>query len=116
MKPMLFPFIWHPDKSVGVYEESKRFLDQSGLEPEITRVGWTYHHVGDLIPHTMENFWSGHFFPWLESWEEIQISCNLALFGFYKQAKVSLRGGLELGLLSVYWNLNDRGVWAWSRG
>lgn len=109
MKPILFSFFWHPDKSVDVYEESKDFLDRSGLEPEITTLGHTYCAVGDLIPHTTENLWSGHFFPWVESWREIQISCNLALFGFYKQAMVSLRSGLELGLLSVYWNLNDDG-------
>lgn len=47
--------------------------------------------------------------PWLESWGELQISANLAVFGLYKQAMISLRVGLELGLLSVYWNLNDDG-------
>ena len=40
------------------------------------------------------------------------------MFGLYKQAMVSIRSGLELGLLSVYWNLNDDGhetVRAWLR-
>lgn len=105
----LFPSIYHPDRSIAVYKESMDFLIHSGLEPEINWLGWTYHGVGGLIPHTEENLWSGHFFPWVESWDEIQISCNLCLFGLYKQAMVSLRCGLELGLLSVYWNLNDDG-------
>jgi len=106
---MLFPFIYHPDKSLAVLEESKRFLEESCLEVEISELAWTYHDVGDLIPQTSENFSSGHFFPWAESYDELQISCNLCLFGFYKQAMVSLRSGLEVGLLSVYWNLNDDG-------
>lgn len=80
-----------------------------GHEDRISKLAWAYHSVGDVIPHTTENLWSGHFFPWKESWEEIQISFNLCLFGFYKQAMMSLRSGLELGLLSVYWNLNDDG-------
>ncbi|MFH0778151.1 MAG: hypothetical protein V2A71_05910 [Candidatus Eisenbacteria bacterium] len=109
MTKILFPFIYHPDRSLAVYGESRKFLHRSGREPDISQLGWTYLDVGDLIPQTMKSFWSGHFFPWLESWEEIQVSCNLCLFGLYKQAMVSLRGGLELGLLSVYWNLNDDG-------
>lgn len=62
-----------------------------------------------MIPLTMENFWSGHFFPYTESWDELQISFNLALFGLYKQAFTSLRSSLELGMLSVYYNINDEG-------
>jgi hypothetical protein len=41
-----------------------------------------YHSTGDVIPHTSLNFWSGHFFPWVESWEELQISLNLCSLGF----------------------------------
>jgi len=106
---MLIPFVYHPDKSIRVYEESKEFLASSGLDREMSELGWAYDAVGELIPQTSLNFWSGHIFPWGESWDEMQISFNLCLFGFYKQAMVSLRSGLELGLLSVYWNLNDDG-------
>jgi hypothetical protein len=62
-----------------------------------------------VIPHTSESFWSGHFFPMIECWEELQVSLNLCLFGFYKQSMCSFRSALELGLLSVYWNINDDG-------
>jgi hypothetical protein len=61
------------------------------------------------IPHTTENYWSGHYFPIVESWDELQISFNLMNYGFYKQAFTSLRSGLELGMLSVYYNINDEG-------
>lgn len=106
---MLPPFNYTCDKSVEVYEESKKFIAASGYEDKISNLAWVYHSIGDLTPQTTENVWSGHFFPWVESWDEIQISFNLCLFGLYKQAMVSLRSGLELGLLSVYWNLNDDG-------
>src|ERR1035437_2643675 len=39
----------------------------------------------------------------------MQIAYNLVEMGFYKQSFYSLRRGFELGLLSVYWNLNDDG-------
>ena len=79
------------------------------MEKEISELGRAYQDIGDLIPQTGESLWSGHFFPWKESWEDLQISCDLCLFGLYKQAMVSLRSALEVGLLSVYWNLNDDG-------
>ncbi len=106
---MFLPFSYTYDKSIEVYEESKKYIEASGYQDKIFNLAWVYYSVGDLIPHTTENLWSGHFFPWTESWDEIQISFNLCLFGLYKQAMVSLRSGLELGLLSVYWNLNDDG-------
>ena len=106
---MFGPFIYTCDKSIEVYEQSKKYVETFGYGDQIGNLAWAYHNVGDLIPHTTESFWSGHFFPWVESWDEIQISFNLCLFGLYKQAMTSLRSGLELGLLSVYWNLNDDG-------
>lgn len=104
-----FPFTYQPEEGLKVYEESKRYISKSGREQEIDDFAWSYHTVGNLIPHTLESLWSGHFFPWIESWEDLQISCSLCLLGLYKQAMVSLRSSLELGLLSVYWNLNDDG-------
>jgi hypothetical protein len=106
---MIFPFIYDCDRSIEVYDQTKKYLEETGYKALISEFGWAYYSIGDLIPQTTENLWSGHFVPWSESWNEIQVSFNLCLFGFYKQAMVSLRGGLELGLLSVYWNLNDDG-------
>jgi len=106
---MNLPFSYDCDKSIAVYEQSKAFIEQTGIERDLAEIAWAYHSIGGLIPQTSENFWSGHFFPWQESWEELQISFNLCLFGLYKQAMSSLRSCLELGLLSVYWNLNDDG-------
>jgi hypothetical protein len=103
------PFIYTPEKSLEVYEASMKHLKDSGVEAVLSELGWAYQSVGTLIPETLESMWSGHFVPWIESWEDLQISANLCVFGFYKQAMGSLRSALELGLLSVYWNLNDDG-------
>lgn len=106
---MDFPIFYHCEKSIDVYHLSKKFIENSEFKDKLNDLFWMYYTIGDLIPHTTENLWSGHILPWSESWDEIQISYNLCLFGFYKQAMVALRGALELGLLSVYWNLNDDG-------
>ena len=62
-----------------------------------------------IVPQNLDNFWSGHYFPFIDSWEELQVSFTQICFGLYKQAFVSLRSGLELGMLSVYFNINDDG-------
>lgn len=106
---MSAPFVYSSERSIEVHKLSEQYILDKGLDDKITEPGWIYHSIGELIPHTSENLWSGHFFPYTESWDELQISLVLCQFGLYKQAMASLRCGLELGLLSVYWNLNDDG-------
>lgn len=84
-------------------------MENSSIKDKIGELGWFYHIIGMTIPQNWDNFWSGHIFPFSESWEELQISFNLVCFGLYKQAFVSLRSALELGMLSVYYNINDEG-------
>jgi len=104
------PYIYEPDKSIEVYKKTEDYFNTNpDLKGRIEELGWIYQTVGMIIPQNFENFWSGHYFPFTESWEELQISFNLVCFGLYKQAFVSLRSGLELGLLSVYYNINDDG-------
>jgi hypothetical protein len=104
------PYVYDPDKSVEVYQKTEGyFKDNPQIKSRIEELGWVYHTVGMIIPQTHENLWSGHFFPFLESWDELQVSFTQICFGLYKQAFVSLRSGLELGMLSVYFNINDDG-------
>lgn len=104
------PFVYEPEKSIEVNKKTDLFLQKNvDIKKKIEDLGWIYFSVGKTIPQTTENFWSGHFFPFMESWDELQISFNLAAFGLYKQAFTSLRSGLELGLLSIYYNINDDG-------
>jgi hypothetical protein len=97
----MLPFTYTPDRSLAVHGEFQSLLEESGHFKKITELAWAYHDVGDLIPHSLEALWSGHFFPWVESWEDLQISCTLCILGLYKQAMASLRSALELGLLGV---------------
>lgn len=106
----LSPYIYEPDRSIGVYKETDKFFESnSEIKKRIEELGWIYHTVGMIIPQNMENFWSGHYFPFTDSWDELQVSFTQVCFGLYKQAFVSLRSGLELGMLSVYFNINDDG-------
>ncbi|MBK7142461.1 MAG: hypothetical protein IPH75_10310 [bacterium] len=112
------PFIYDCRKSIGVFDETLKYIESTGLNERIRRAGWVLQNAGGMVPQHAESLWSGHFFPYVEATDELAVSLNLALFGFYKQSMVSLRAGLELGLLSVYWNLNDDGhiaVKSWLR-
>lgn len=104
------PYIYEPDKSIEVYKETEKYFEiNPEIKSRVEELGWIYHTVGMIIPQTFDNFWSGHSFPFIESWDELQVSFNQICFGLYKQAFVSLRSGLELGMLSVYFNINDDG-------
>ena len=105
-----FPFIYKPEKSITVLKQTEDYFEKNpDTIRKIKELSWICDSIGKTVPQTTENFWSGHFFPYTESWDELQISFNLVMFGFYKQAFMSLRSGLELGLLSVYYNINDDG-------
>ena len=108
---MIFPpFIYEPQQSIDVLKHTEEYLNSSPeMKNKIEKLSWIYHSIGRSIPQTTENFWSGHYFPYSESWDELQISFNLACFGFYKQAFMSLRSALEVGTLSIYFNINDEG-------
>jgi hypothetical protein len=103
------PFTFDCEKSIQVYEQSKLYLEQTDYKERLSSLAWAFHDLLILFPLTDANMFSGYIFPWKDSCEELQISFNLCMFGFYKQAMSSLRSALELGLLSVYWNLNDDG-------
>ena len=104
------PYIYEPDKSIEVYKETEKYFEENPeIRKRIEELGWIYHTVGMIIPQNFENLWSGHYFPFIDSWEELQVSFTQICFGLYKQAFASLRSGLELGMLSVYFNINDDG-------
>ena len=104
------PYIYEPEKSIDVYKETEKYFEANpDIKRRIEELGWIYHTVGMIIPQNLENLWSGHYFPFIDSWEELQVSFTQICFGLYKQAFVSLRSGLELGILSVYFNINDDG-------
>lgn len=102
--------IYEPEKSIDVLKRTDKFFSENcALSERINELSWTYVSIGHVVPMTTDNFFSGHYFPYRQSWEELQIALNLTQFGLYRQAFVSLRCALELGLLSVYYNINDEG-------
>jgi len=104
------PLISDPERSMQVFGETETFLNaNSELRKRVVTLGWTYHSLERLIPQTWTNLFSGHLFPYVDSWEEMQASANFCFMGFYKQAFVSLRNALELGILCVYFNIDDQG-------
>jgi len=105
----MFPIVYKFDNSFDVYWQTEEYISKNKYDEKISKLFLAYLQIGNVIPQTTENYWSGHYFPYMESWDELQISFNLVSQGFYKQSFYSLRSSFELGLLSVYWNLNDDG-------
>lgn len=84
------------------------FIKANGLYSEFSNYHNAMHLVFNLIPQTSENLFSGSMFPFFECEYEANTSSFLAELGLYKQAMISLRSALELGILSVYWDIDDK--------
>ncbi len=80
--------------------------DNEGIVNKINEILWVYRAMIDLIPQTLEKATSGHVFPISECGYELESSIQLCKLGFYKHAIIALRNVLELGLLSVYWDID----------
>lgn len=96
----------HIDEVVA--ESAKFFANHPEYAQIIEDYVFVFHNISDLIPSTVENFWSGNLFPYTEAEYELHSSVYFATRGFYKHALNSLRSVLELGLLSVYWDIEDK--------
>jgi hypothetical protein len=97
------------EKSRQVYEATCAHIAKTGAAEEIRRLASGYSLTHRVLPERTDEILSGHQFPWFESEEDLQISFNLASFGYYKQAHGALRSALDLGLLLVYWSMNEDG-------
>ncbi|WP_447948096.1 hypothetical protein [Microbacterium maritypicum] len=86
---------------------------------EIEDCWWAFHELEDVPPFTTDTWGSGNLTPIVEAENEVKTSITLVRFGLYKQAMTSLRSALELGLLAVYWDADDRAyadIREWLRG
>src|SRR5262245_17434229 len=88
-------------------ESLKHLEDNPEMLKTIANHFWAYHQIGTLIPQTLENFGSGHYFPHSESYYELEASYQFALQGYYRYSLIALRLVLELGLLGVYFSVDD---------
>lgn len=106
---------------LGVAEQTDEYLAHNGnVATVIEDTFWVFQSLLGLPPMTGENAFSGNLAPIIEAQAELQSSITLARLGIYKQALTSLRSVLELGVLQVYWDIDDQshltiGDW-WVRG
>ena len=100
----------HSDKRIlTILDDTNAYLEQNlKLKEQIQEYDWAFRSLSELAPLSPEKIFSGHVFPLTEAEYEIECSIVLCKIGFYKHAIASLRNVLELGLLSVYWDINDR--------
>ncbi len=104
------PFTYNFENSNSVQRQTIEFIEKNEqIVGQLFELSWAFHSIGNAIPHTTKSWWSGHYFPFSEAFEEFEISFLLCSQGFYKQSMTSLRSVLETGLLSVYYNINDEG-------
>ena len=97
------------DKIEEVYKRSEKYLkNHDELQDEIATYLWAYYQVSDLVPQTVESFWSGHIFPFAESYYEFENSFELCKQGFYRHSLFALRCVLELGVIGLYFDKDDQ--------
>jgi hypothetical protein len=97
------------DKVLAVLQESNGCFEKNKeLADSVVERIWIWRSLLSLLPQTIERLWSGHVFPLVEAEYEVESSAELCKLGFYKHAIGALRNVLELGLLSVYWDIDDQ--------
>ncbi|MGI0007127.1 MAG: hypothetical protein ACREAR_03930 [Nitrosotalea sp.] len=97
------------EKILEVLEQSNQYLESNDkLSHKIEEILWFFRALEDLIPQTVENVFSGHMFSLIEANSELENSIALCKFGFYKHAFMALRSVVEMGVLSVYWDVDGK--------
>ncbi|NIP62180.1 MAG: hypothetical protein GWN01_16060 [Nitrosopumilaceae archaeon] len=107
-KPYQIHLINSDENILEVFEQSKKYLESNKeVSSTIEEILWIFRALEDLLPQPLEKVWSGHMFPLVEASSDLENSIQLCKLGFYKSAMSSLRSVLELGILSVYWDIDD---------
>ncbi|MCK9150478.1 hypothetical protein [Methanobacterium alcaliphilum] len=103
------PNINSHDQILITFKDSLKYLENnSALYIKLSNYFKAYYFIDDLIPQTSDNFISGHTFPYSESYFELENSYQLCLEGFYTYSFAALRSVLELGILGIYFAVNDK--------
>lgn len=110
VKSSNIPPLQSDDNIRNVLQESNQYLDtRSETVWKIFAALRVFYDVTDLMPFTVERMFTGYMLPISETGTSLESSIQFCKMGFYKQAHTELRNVLELGLLSVYWELDDDG-------
>lgn len=104
------PPLQSDDRIKNVLQESNQYLDaHDETVLKIFAALHVFYDVTDLIPVTSERLLTGYRFPITEAATSLENSIQFCKMGFYKQAHTELRSVLELGLFSVYLELDGGG-------
>ena len=109
MKKSLLHIINDHEKVKAVCKETEEYLNShKDLLEEIGSHLWAYHEIGDLIPQTAQNLGSGHYFPYSESYYELENSLELCREGFYRHSFFALRCVMELAVMGLYFDKDNQ--------
>lgn len=91
-----------------VLEQSNEYFESNNeSSSRVEEDLWIFRSLEDLPPVTLESLFLGYRFPLIEANSELENSIALCKLGFYKHAFMALRSTLELGILSVYWDVDE---------
>lgn len=94
------------ESSQKKYDLMTKYERENNLERDINLCLESIFLLSQNLPlRNISDFFSGENFSLMESYEEFEISYELIKYGFHKQAMISLRTGLEIGLFSIYWSI-----------
>ena len=96
-------------KAEETYKLTEEYLNKNkSFLTKITKLQASYQEIFSIIPETLKKIKSGHSFPYTESYNELETSLLLARMGFYRHSFYALRSMLELGILGIFYDLDDR--------
>lgn len=105
---IFYPGLNNPTRANETREETEEYFRNHGdLRRRVRDHLQARYEINDLIPQTLDRFGSGHYFPFSESYDELEKSLLLSVFGFYRNAFDSLRTSLELSLVGVFYDRDD---------
>jgi hypothetical protein len=107
---MKIPLIINDHRKIeDVYKISEEYLtNHNNLQEETATYLWAYYQAHHLVPQTVENYWSGHSFPFSESYYELENSFELCKQGFYRHSLFAVRCALELAVTGLCFDKNNQ--------
>ena len=111
------------DKNYGTatstHKSLSQFEEEENLKSSIEASIYLIFVLSQSYPvEGVASFFDGSNFAMTEAYYEFKSSYQITKFGFFKQGLMSLRSGLELGVLSTYWSVvgkDDRTFKNWIR-
>jgi len=105
--------------AISTYESLSKFEEEEKLRSSIIEgINLIFVFSQSYPAEDAADFFGGSNFSMIEAYHEFKSSYAITKFGFFKQGLMSLRSGLELGVLSTYWSVvgkDDRTFKNWLR-